>query len=325
MNQITDELARTELFRDVPDATLSLVLEQAVPMELEPGAVLLSPERDNEHVYVLLGGTLSLHFDSPNSPEIRELPSGVAVGEMSVIDDGPPSAYVVAKTACRVLPLHRNLLRHLVDSNPVARNLLRLMNQWIKANTRRIVQDRIRISELTDHANVDSLTGLYNRRWLDNALARLLEQAQKDDLPLTILLIDVDHFKKYNDSLGHQSGDRALIALGEALKITARPYDFPTRFGGEEFLVLLPNTDIAGGVVVAERIREAARMKSVVGADGANLPGITVSIGVATSDADSTPETLIETADARLYRAKKEGRDRQCHTSLSFPTLLAEE
>lgn len=321
MIQLTQELAKTELFRDVPEGTLNLVLEQAVPIELAPGAILLTPERDNHHVYLLLSGTLSLHFDSPNSPEIRELSAGVSVGEMSVIDDGPPSAYVIAKTACRVLPVHKNLLGALVDSNPVARNLLRLMNQWIKANTRRIVQDRMRISELTDQANIDALTGLYNRRWLNNVLARLLEQAQKDGLPLTILLIDVDHFKKYNDTQGHQNGDCALIALSEVLKMTARPYDFPTRYGGEEFLVLLQNTDLDGGVAVAERIQKAVRAKSISNQDGEPIPGITVSIGLATSEASSTVESLIETADVRLYRAKKDGRDSLCYTSMTFPEI----
>ena len=319
---IIEELARTGLFQDVPESTLSLVAQQAEAMELKQGAVLLSPERENHCVYLLLSGALSLHFDSIDSPEIRELAPGVSVGEMSVIDDSPPSAYVVAKTPCRVLALNRELLRHLVDTNPVARNLLRLMNQWLKANTGRIVQDRERIGELTDQANIDSLTGLYNRRWLDNALPRLLEQAHRDGAPLTVLLIEVDNFKKYNDTWGFQNSDNALVALSDALKTTARPYDFSTRYGGVEFLVLLQNTDTDGGVEVAERIRNAVRKEAIAGVDGAALPGITVCIGLATGDAQSTPRSLIQVADDRLYHAKKEGSDRLCYSSLEFPQLF---
>ena len=210
---------------------------------------------------------------------------------------------------------HRDTLKRLVaEASPVARNLLRLMTKWIKANTTRIVQDRNRIGELTDHANIDGLTGLYNRRWLDNALARLVQQANKDGLPLTVLLIDVDRFKLYNDTHGHQCGDRALVALAEVLKASARPYDFAARYGGEEFLFLLQNTDAKSGAKVAERIRLAVQQNSIAAADGTPLPGITVSIGLAAGAADATPESLVAEADAQLYRAKNEGRNRACRS-----------
>lgn len=314
MNRIAQELAQTDMFRDVPEAMVRMVLERASPLELAPGEVLLSPERDNHHVYLLLSGTLALHFDSPDSPEIRELRKGVSVGEMSIIGDAPPSAYVIAKEASRVFPVHRDLVQEMVtDSNPVARNLLGLLTQWMKDNTRRIVQDRTQIWELTDRANLDSLTGLNNRRWLDNALPRLVAQAKKCGQPLCLLLIDVDHFKDYNDSHGHQGGDRALSALGAVLKTTVRPYDFAARYGGEEFLVLLQQTAAQEGLMVAERIRQAMEAKAIACSSGAVLPGITVSIGLATSEPDASAETLIGAADQQLYRAKQEGRNRVCH------------
>lgn len=310
MNPILEELAQTELFRGVPHSILQQVPEHAAPLELAPGAVLLSPDHDNQHIYVLLSGTLSLHFGAKDSPEIRELTQGVSVGEMSIFDNTPPSAYVIAKEASRVFPIHRDLLFHLVsDTNPVASNLLRLFTQWMKVNTQRIVQDRAQIWELTDHANVDALTGLYNRRWLDKTFARLLSQAKKGEQPLCLLMMDADHFKKYNDTLGHLAGDRALVALGEVLKTTVRPYDFATRYGGEEFLVLLPNATREQGLMVAERIRQNVENKVITLPDGAPLPGITISIGVAMSEPASTPDTLIGAADAQLYRAKEAGRN----------------
>jgi len=314
MNSIASKLADTELFRNAPESTLLQVLEHADPMEIAPGTILLSPERENHHIYLLLSGTFAIHFDSPDSPAIRELHKGVSVGEMSIIDDRPPSAYVIAKEHCSVFPIHRDIIQNMVaDINPVASNLLRMLTQWMKANTQRIVQDQGRISELTSHANVDGLTGLFNRRWLNSALPRLLLQSQQEKLPLSILLVDVDHFKKYNDTQGHQGGDRALIALGEVLRVGARVHDFPARYGGEEFLILLQNTPVEGALAIAERIRRAAEVKSIASSEGAPLPGITISIGLAASDADSTPESLIEAADAQLYRAKKEGRNRVCY------------
>jgi signal transduction histidine kinase len=150
MNTSLTELAQTELFRDVPQDILRRVLGRAAVRELAAGEILLSPQRANQHVFVLLSGALSLRFDSPNSPEVRELAAGVSVGEMSAIDDTHPSAYVIAKTASRVLPIHRDMLQQLVDdSHPIARNLLRLMSLWIKANTRHIANDQTQIQRLT--------------------------------------------------------------------------------------------------------------------------------------------------------------------------------
>ncbi|MGZ8137354.1 MAG: GGDEF domain-containing protein [Methylococcaceae bacterium] len=309
MSFIAKELAQTELFKDVPDAILDVVRAHASPLELMPGEVLLSPERENHHIYLLLSGTLSLHFGSLDSPEVRVLEKGISVGEMSIIDHAMPSAFVIAREAARVFPVHRDLLLYLVaDANPVACNLLRLLTLWIKANTECIVRDRSRIGVLINHANTDALTGLYNRRWLDNALAHLLTEAIGAEEPLCILLVDVDHFKKYNDRLGHLAGDQALITIGNSLKTLIRPYDFATRYGGEEFLILLPNTTKNEGVAVAERIRLSIEKKAIT-RDGVRLPGITVSIGLVINTPDSTPKSLIDAADAKLYQAKQQGRN----------------
>lgn len=143
-------LAQIELLKGVPDDILLRILQQSTPQDLQPGEVLLSPDQPNRNIYLLLSGALSLRFDALTSPEVRELPAGMSVGEMSAIDDTHPSAYVVAKQACRVLPIHRDLLQQLVDeSHPFARNLLRLMSQWIKANTHHIANDQSQIRRLT--------------------------------------------------------------------------------------------------------------------------------------------------------------------------------
>lgn len=158
------DLAKTNLFRDVPNAILRRVFEHTAPRELAAGEILLSPERDNRHVYVLLSGTLSLRFDSPESPEVRELQAGVSVGEMSAIDDTRPSAYVIAKTPSRVLSIHSDMLQQLVEeSHPIARNLLRLMSQWIKANTRHIANDQTQIQRLTSTIRRVTAQGLDQR------------------------------------------------------------------------------------------------------------------------------------------------------------------
>lgn len=153
MKNIAAQLAKSELFREAPESLLFFVIEQSTPRELKAGEVLLSPECENNHVYVLLSGLLSLHFEAPDSPEIRELEPGVSVGEISLIDETPPSAYVLAKMPSRVLPIHRSVLFGLLaEPNVVTRNLLRQLTRWIKANTAHIIQDGRRIRELIDCA-----------------------------------------------------------------------------------------------------------------------------------------------------------------------------
>jgi diguanylate cyclase (GGDEF)-like protein len=310
MSLITEELAQTELLKDVPDAVLELVQAHASPLELMPGQVLLSPERENHYIYLLLSGSLAIHFGSLDVADPRILEKGASVGEMSVLGNVPPSAFVITRESARVFPIHRDLFHQLIaDSNPIVHNLLNVLTQWIKASTDCIVNDRFRIGELTNHATTDVLTGLYNRRWLDSALPRFLTQANERGQPLCVLLIDVDNFKKYNDSFGHLAGDQVLVVIGNSLKMAMRSYDFAARFGGEEFLILLPNTAIAEGIKVAERIRLEIENKVINRSDGTFLPGITVSIGLVVNTPDSTTRSLINKADAMLYRAKQEGRN----------------
>lgn len=309
MNAVTGlvkQLARNQLFAGMPNDDLERIAASADILELRPETILLSPERANQHVYLLLSGSLTVHFGAPDSPEISELAPGISVGEMSVIDGTAPSAYVIAKTACRVFPIGRDLIIELIEgANPVAHNLLRQITRWVKTNKQHFMQARTRIEELTSDANLDDLTGLYNRRWLEHALPRLLEL----EAPQCLLMLDVDHFKQYNDSQGHLGGDQALVALANVLKTTLRPYDYAARYGGEEFIVLLPNVGLPEAIEVAERIRQSVSAYPIRDAEGASLPGITLSIGVAALGPGMTPEALIGAADEELYRAKAAGRN----------------
>lgn len=156
----------------------------------------------------------------------------------------------------------------------------------------------------------DPLTGLYNRRFLDENLGREMSRSRRTGNALSIIVLDVDHFKQYNDSLGHDAGDAVLITLGRLLSEQARDMDLPCRLGGEEFLIVLPRASGEQAVLAAERLRQAvAAMK--IDHHGEPLHGVTVSLGVASFPDDAaTPDSLIKAADQALYRAKRQGRDR---------------
>ncbi|HEX3777049.1 MAG TPA: diguanylate cyclase [Polyangiaceae bacterium] len=170
----------------------------------------------------------------------------------------------------------------------------------------------LRMAALIDEsqrlATTDPLTGLANRRALLKALEIELALCQRHGLPLTFCLMDVDHFKSVNDVHGHAAGDQVLAAIGDLLQRSLRIPDVPARWGGEEFVVVLKQTDQHGALLAAERIRKAAEALQIV-VSGKKIP-ITVSIGVSEFCADDTAETLIDRADRAMYRAKSGGRNR---------------
>ena len=162
-------------------------------------------------------------------------------------------------------------------------------------------------------AYVDGLTGIANRRSLDETLANEWSRCARSGSPLALLMIDIDHFKAYNDLYGHQKGDACLQAVAAALSgCMARPHDVVARYGGEEFVCMLAECDLEGARVVAERLCGAVFGQAIAHAGSPVAPVVTVSIGLAcaTPEAGTDPDALVERADAHLYRAKASGRNR---------------
>jgi diguanylate cyclase (GGDEF)-like protein len=163
-----------------------------------------------------------------------------------------------------------------------------------------------REDELAKTSITDPLTRLHNRRHIHARLSQELTRAARHRVPFALLLIDVDHLKEINDNGGHEAGDRALVCVGDALRATCRATDLPARFGGDEFVVLLPSTTGTQAMGLCERIRAALRQCT----SGLPTP-LTVSIGIADPGlAGASADQLFEAADAALYAAKKGGRDR---------------
>ncbi len=155
---------------------------------------------------------------------------------------------------------------------------------------------------------LDGLTSLYNRRYLEQRLLKEVAYCQRYEKPLTVFMIDIDFFKRLNDSYGHQAGDAVLRQVSETLQKALREYDVVARYGGEEFAVLLPATSKPVGASIAERLRSAVAHGDFVHQDE-TIPA-TVSVGVASFPEDgSTPDGLVACADKALYRAKEAGRN----------------
>jgi len=179
----------------------------------------------------------------------------------------------------------------------------------IKAELEKANQALLRMSM------ADGLTGLHNRRYLDETLEREWRRAIRDRRQVSLVMADIDGFKPYNDVYGHLEGDNCLRSVAGSLALAARrPADLVARFGGEEFAMVLPGTDHAGAMELAEEVLSRVRLLAIphAGAVVEGLRHVTLSLGVATALPleGSTPETLLEAADRALYEAKRRGRDR---------------
>lgn len=194
------------------------------------------------------------------------------------------------------------ILTKIVDANDNVQRRLEAAEQALAIQSNEIA------AHMTE-ARTDALTRLPNRRAFDEEISRRMAQWRREKITFSVLMADVDYFKKINDRYGHQAGDAVLAQVAQRLQGSLRDADFVARYGGEEFAVLLPNQRIEDARVAAERIREAVCKLPPVHHQGQEIP-VTISCGLAHVQADEQPGDLIKRADAALYAAKHAGRDR---------------
>ena len=166
------------------------------------------------------------------------------------------------------------------------------------------------LKKLQLNAITDPLTGLYNRRYMESHIGTLVEQAVTRGKPLTVLVLDIDYFKSINDTHGHDAGDDVLREFAIRIRKSIRGIDLACRYGGEEFVVVMPETDMAVATVVAERLRRRIATDPFPIQQGARAVDVTISIGIAALGRDDTAARVIKRADQALYRAKRDGRNR---------------
>jgi diguanylate cyclase (GGDEF)-like protein len=228
-----------------------------------------------------------------------------------VLDEASNLAAISALEETDLLVIDAAVVWELIEqSNGLARNLLRLLSFRIRA-ANALLRRRQKLGEFYRQLSmVDSLTGLYNRAWLTDLLPNMIVTAHASGSPLSLVMIDLDHFKRFNDTHGHQAGDQALRIAAQVLGAALRPTDFAVRYGGEEMMVILPDTSENVALRVAERLCERMQQAVIFTDMRSALPHITGSFGVSSLAAEQDDHALIASADAALYRAKANGRNR---------------
>ena len=285
-------------------------LRNCLRIDLAANEPLIVPGTLDKVLYLVVRGRFTVHLDSPDTPPVAELVPGQHAGEVALIDGQPRSAWVVAAEPSQVMAVPELLFWDVVTRWPtVTKNLLHSMARKIRGNNHEVSESRRLQAEFQRHASFDALTGLYNRRWLADLLPRQHERARRSVEPLALVMVDVDHFKRFNDTYGHLAGDYVLFAIGQRLRRSFRPTDMVARYGGEEFVVVLPNTDGIEACLAAERVRRAIASEPLTLEDGTDVR-VTASMGVAELQPHHDPKELIAAADRALYQAKAAGRNR---------------
>jgi diguanylate cyclase (GGDEF)-like protein len=329
-------LRRTGFLRSLPEPDLAGLFDACRRMSLRPGEALCHEGEEGHAMYVVLAGHLVV---SKSGKQIAVGSPGDAFGEMALIESRERAATLRALDDTVVLEIPEVAFRQHVASSPDSlmallkvfsdrsrRDLEALAADNVKLQAysaevertnreleeiRRQLEDKNRLLERL--SAIDTLTQIANRRRFDAVLRLEWRRASRDEASLSLVFCDIDHFKLFNDTYGHQMGDDCLVRVAHAMdEALNRPADLIARYGGEEFVALLVDTDAEGARLVAERMREQVERLGIEHQASPAAPCLTVSLGVATlkPEAGLRPEDLVSRADQALYAAKQNGRNR---------------
>lgn len=314
-------LERNELFRDVDLESVYFILDGCLVMTVFSGEKLLDIGQKNSSLYLILEGELHIYLDSRDLTEHVVLGADECVGELSSIDGGNASALVIAARDTRVLVVPNQHVWSLVDnSNGVARNLLGVLAGRIRNDNLLRVTTHERSLVFEVPSNVDALTGLHNRSWMDDAFPRMMMRCERGKVPLCMLIADIDHFESFSHVYGRPASEGVLRMLAKLMAEKLRPQDLLAYLGGDKFAVLLPETVSDDALNIAERLCEAMATSALhTGASdvprAAKAPPlnqdthVTISVGIAAMRPGDVLDSIFSMAHMALYQAKAAGRN----------------
>jgi diguanylate cyclase (GGDEF)-like protein len=329
-------LRGTGLLGALSPTELDTLLGSCREIALATGQALCHEGEEGRAMYVVLAGNLVV---AKAGKQVAVGRPGDCFGEMALIERRERAATLRALDDTLVLEIPETAFREHLSANPAAlMALLKVFSERSRRDLDGLVSVNLTLlaqaeemdrqnRELTEtrrqleHRNsdlerlsaLDTLTQIANRRRFDAVLRQEWRRAVRDESPFSLLFCDIDHFKRFNDTYGHQAGDECLVRVAQAMEETLnRPADLVARYGGEEFIALLVGTDAEGARMLAERMRARIEGLRIENPGSSAGPYLTVSLGVATvvPGAAARPEDLVDLADRALYAAKESGRNR---------------
>jgi diguanylate cyclase (GGDEF)-like protein len=290
-----------QLFRQVNLVGLETLVRSCPTLKLGEGVSLIEPGQPNQVVYLVLAGRLHVYEGDPAGEPLAVIQKGECVGLMSLIDRQPCRVRVVAKQACRLLVIDEERFLALINtSNAIARNALGIVMQYLRGKDAGAPERGRLQRRLERNSNIDSVTGLYNQRWLDGVLERQIMRAATDRKPLSVLAVAVDGFSEFNEQFGGELADHALAVVGQVIAASVRPTDMLARHDSDHFVVVLPETDLPGAEMVATRIRDAVSQTAIEIPDACRLPPLSVVTGQVQMKAFVAARKLVDDAIATV-------------------------
>jgi diguanylate cyclase (GGDEF)-like protein len=311
-------LRQVEILSTLSDEELQVVSSFFHFCGYEQGEVIFREGDSGEEMYIVGLGKVgsSIRLADGTLHEVAEFGAGDFFGEMSILEKAPRSATCAAKEPSALFVLQGSDFYHLMDEQ--AALSIKIMNRMLDITADRSIRSSEFLSDMVrwgeearKRAVMDRLTGLFNRRFLEEALQDHLQKAKRSGHPLSLIMMDLDHFREINQSYGAEVGDQLIQALVPVFRSTLRPDDVPARCGGDEFVILLPGTTSEEALALSGRICERVRCLDFFQKLGGPLRSVTSSQGIASFPQHASDfKSLWERADQALYRAKQMGRNR---------------
>lgn len=300
---------------------LHLVSQRLDLVRYPMGSVIFRAKEEGNELFIIKSGSTSVRISLQDGAEkeIALLKAGEFFGEMAIFENAPRSATCIAAEECEILKLNKEDFFDLMKHSPhaainIMKNMLNKTTDRLNASGQFITQMVKWGEDASLRAVTDKLTGVFNRRYMESESENRFTKAQKDAAPLSLVMADMDFFREVNEGYSHEVGDRYIVEVAKVFTSSFRKTDIVSRYGGDEFTILLPDTDLATAMAVAEEVRRnVERLDFLKNLEGPDLH-LSVSMGISNFPATcSTLAELREQADKALYAAKHNGRNRVEH------------
>lgn len=317
-NSSLDFLKTVKAFSSLHLSELKSISGFIEPLNIEAGEALCREGDEGQEMFIIETGKteVTILMQDGSAKKLTEFTAGDFFGEMAIFEDAKRSATCTALEKSRVLRLNKSDFLKLMKKYPltaikIMREMLDITSHRL-TNTSRFVSEMVRWGEeASRRAITDELTGLYNRRYLDSSLEKEFHKSKNNEKPLSLIMVDLDFFREVNEQYNHEIGDEYIVEVSKVFKKHFRSSDIVSRYGGDEFTVILPNTGLKEAYEVAEKIRKYVEKIDFLKKHKGPHIKLSTSQGIAAFPENAVNlQSLKELADKALYRAKETGRNR---------------